>query len=516
MYCRKCGAQLSDSSKFCMTCGSPVKPIPYNEQDQYSGSSEYSQSQYGDSSEYGSSEYGSGSEYGGSSEYSGSEYGASEYGQGQYAQGGYGQEQYGQTQRMPQDQYGSQDQYGRGSEYDQGGQHRSQGQGGQYRSQNQGQSRRSSEYGQGGQHRSQGQGGQYRPQGQQSSGGGSGKTIAIVGAIIGIVVLLGAALIVFTLFNKPKVNLNDYMKIEVNGAYPKAELKAVFDKEKFDDDWRGKLKFKDDSTDVAQIYGKDGAVDALYDSIMISQYFVNETPIKNGDQVTYCFGLKEDELENRFSNKIEFEDITFTVNGLSEYSSVDAFKDIEIQFTGDGSDITATVINNSNQSPMAYWDYVPDRTTGLKEGDTITVTIEPDNPTAYDECASTYGFVPETMTKQYTVGNVSFSSGDTDSTTEATTEVTTEAPKSADGQVFSDSSSRLLTEAEVKALSKDEVQTAINEIYARHGYRFETDSIRKHFEQYDWYNPTVSPDDFSESSFSSTEKANIDLLRAYR
>ena len=503
MYCKKCGAQLSDTSKFCMTCGTPVKKVPYNEQgyqdqDQYSQNQQYSQDQYSQSQQYGQDEY-----YGqGGQQYSQDEY----YGQG------------GQHRSQGQGgQHRSQSQGGQHRSQSQGGQHRSQSQGGQYRPQGQGGQHRPQ--GQGGQHRPQGQGQhrpqsqQYRPQPQQSSGGGSGKTIAIVGAIIGVVVLLGVALIVFSMFNKPKVNLNDYVKIEVNGAYPKAELKAVFDKDKFDDDWKGKLKFKDGNSDVAQIYGEDGASDALYDSLMLSQYFVNETPLKNGDQVTYCFGLQEEKLESIFANKIEFEDITFTVNGLSEYSSIDAFKDIEIQFTGDGSDVTATVINNSNQSPMAYWDYVPDRTTGLKEGDTITVTIEPDNPNAYDDCASTYGFVPESMTKQYTVGNVSFASDTTEATTEA---ATTEAPKSSDGQVFSDSSSRLLTESEVKVLSKDEVQTAINEIYARHGYRFDTDSIRKHFEQYDWYNPTVDPDSFSESVFNGTEKANIDLLREYR
>lgn len=36
----------------------------------------------------------------------------------------------------------------------------------------------------------------------------------------------------------------------------------------------------------------------------------------------------------------------------------------------------------------------------------------------------------------------------------------------------------------------------INEIYAKHGRKFKTDSIQKYFDSKSWYQPKVEPDDF--------------------
>lgn len=84
-----------------------------------------------------------------------------------------------------------------------------------------------------------------------------------------------------------------------------------------------------------------------------------------------------------------------------------------------------------------------------------------------------------------------------------------------DGQVLPDSSTKTLSEDDLEGLSNDEIQTAINEIYARHGYTFRDETILAAFEEYDWYEPTVAADDFSEDSLSQTEKDNIALMREH-
>ena len=76
------------------------------------------------------------------------------------------------------------------------------------------------------------------------------------------------------------------------------------------------------------------------------------------------------------------------------------------------------------------------------------------------------------------------------------------------------SSSHRLTEAELKGVSKDHLQMAINEIYARHGYKFKSDDIRKHFQQYSWYKPDETDMNKVSGRLNSTEKANVDLLSA--
>lgn len=80
------------------------------------------------------------------------------------------------------------------------------------------------------------------------------------------------------------------------------------------------------------------------------------------------------------------------------------------------------------------------------------------------------------------------------------------------GFIFYDSSSRKLTEAEAASLVGDQVDRAINEIYARHGYVFKEAKWRNLFNSMSWYSPNPSYD----GSLNSTESYNINLLSKYR
>lgn len=80
------------------------------------------------------------------------------------------------------------------------------------------------------------------------------------------------------------------------------------------------------------------------------------------------------------------------------------------------------------------------------------------------------------------------------------------------GDYLPESSTRLMTDADVAGMSYEDMQMAINEIYARHGRIFETPEIRDHFAAQPWYNGTVSQQDFNESVFSSVEAQNIQFL----
>lgn len=91
---------------------------------------------------------------------------------------------------------------------------------------------------------------------------------------------------------------------------------------------------------------------------------------------------------------------------------------------------------------------------------------------------------------------------------------------SSGGFIFPDSSTRYLTDSEIAATLKQQsgtpvadsfAQDAINEIYARNGYVFKTDSIRAYYEAQSWYraNPNFN------GSFNSVEQYNINLLNKY-
>ena len=64
-------------------------------------------------------------------------------------------------------------------------------------------------------------------------------------------------------------------------------------------------------------------------------------------------------------------------------------------------------------------------------------------------------------------------------------------------------------------MSKDELKSALYEIYARHGYIFQNEDTQEQFEEYDWYEPTIDADDWDgEEELSSVELANEKLLKA--
>lgn len=85
--------------------------------------------------------------------------------------------------------------------------------------------------------------------------------------------------------------------------------------------------------------------------------------------------------------------------------------------------------------------------------------------------------------------------------------------------VFPDSDTRLLTDAEIreKITEKSQLRYAVNEIYARHGYQFETEEYRDYFNGFDWYKklPKESDMDKVSAMFSKTEKKNVDKLQKY-
>ncbi len=77
------------------------------------------------------------------------------------------------------------------------------------------------------------------------------------------------------------------------------------------------------------------------------------------------------------------------------------------------------------------------------------------------------------------------------------------------GMIFPDSGVRQLTEAEVKALSTQDLRFARSEIFARQGYKFESPELDRHFRQFSWYQPTdVTP------QLSQIEMDNVRLIQA--
>lgn len=74
------------------------------------------------------------------------------------------------------------------------------------------------------------------------------------------------------------------------------------------------------------------------------------------------------------------------------------------------------------------------------------------------------------------------------------------------------SDAKKLTESDLAGLSKQEVGLIRNEIYARKGYIFKSESYKSYFSSKDWYKPTTESTDLP---MNSTETYNINFILEY-
>lgn len=82
------------------------------------------------------------------------------------------------------------------------------------------------------------------------------------------------------------------------------------------------------------------------------------------------------------------------------------------------------------------------------------------------------------------------------------------------GMIFPDSDTERLVNADVEGMEIDELKSALNEIYARHGYIFHNEDTQKEFEEYSWYEPTIDADDWvGEDELNRIELYNVEFLK---
>lgn len=79
--------------------------------------------------------------------------------------------------------------------------------------------------------------------------------------------------------------------------------------------------------------------------------------------------------------------------------------------------------------------------------------------------------------------------------------------------ILPESGSRYLTQEDLAGLDKETLRLARNEIYARHGRKFETEDLNEYFSRQPWYLGYLSAEEFDDAVLNEYEKANIDLIK---
>ena len=73
-----------------------------------------------------------------------------------------------------------------------------------------------------------------------------------------------------------------------------------------------------------------------------------------------------------------------------------------------------------------------------------------------------------------------------------------------------------MTASDIAGMSDDDIQLAINTIYARHGYQFKDSELLQYFKGFDWYQPSETDMETVKNSFSEIERKNMEFLAAQR
>lgn len=81
--------------------------------------------------------------------------------------------------------------------------------------------------------------------------------------------------------------------------------------------------------------------------------------------------------------------------------------------------------------------------------------------------------------------------------------------------ILPQSSTEYLDESDLSGMTANQVQMAINEIYARHHRKFVLEDVQAYFDSKSWYQGTVEAEEFDVRVMNQYESANINLMVAY-
>ena len=377
--------------------------------------------------------------------------------------------------------------------------------------------------------------------GTSKSGGKKKVIIACAAAAAAAAVFIGG----FAMNGTTTIDLNEYLSVTYNGYDGYGTAEVTFDTEALADDYEEQLEkaYSKNSSALEKLLGTTAdSVGMNVYAEMLESYCISfeadcTDDLSNGDEITVTWTCDDETAEDMFGCSLDYSTCKFTVDGLKEAETFDPFEDIEVSFTGTDTEGKAKYkINSSADEAAEGLTYHFNHSSNLSNGDTVTLTAtcSADDVEAY--CVENYGVVPSALEKTYTVAGLADEEEETEAAGTESTSVTVihVTPENGysynyinndnahyyyDGQLFPDSSYVKLTQSEVSSLTDDELQDAINEIYARNGYIFNTESILEYYSQFAWYVPTYESEYFSnhlKSILNSVELANVNLLAKER
>ena len=217
----------------------------------------------------------------------------------------------------------------------------------------------------------------------------SKKTWGIIGACVALVLVL---LIVIAL-HKPTVNLNDYLKVTYGGYDGGGVAYTEIDWNSMKEDFENKISYK---RGMAQTGGMT-PIDIIMEYTNANIEGKNEK-LSNGDKVSYTWKVDKDAIAKLIKCKIKYSDGSKKVSGLKEMELFDPFKNLKVTFSG----VEPNADIEYNGDMLSEYDFTCDKTSGLKNGDKIKISLTEDAGYYVDQ----YNKAPSVLEKEYKVKNL--------------------------------------------------------------------------------------------------------------
>lgn len=139
--------------------------------------------------------------------------------------------------------------------------------------------------------------------------------------------------------------------------------------------------------------------EALYNAV---EYSISPSEnISNGDEVVLTIDVDNSALES-YNFKLAGGEKKITVSGLEEVKAFDPFENVTVNFGGMSPNGSASV-NTSDSNVDIDLSYTLDKSSGLKNGDEVTVSISSYSGTDVEEYCMSKGKAPTVTEKTFTV-----------------------------------------------------------------------------------------------------------------
>lgn len=229
-----------------------------------------------------------------------------------------------------------------------------------------------------------------------------GIIIAIISVFVGLFLILGIILAV--IFWPKKVDLNDYVVVEFTGYETVGHGNVYFDTTAFMEDYGDKIEYSRliQATGYGEMYEYYGftAADAFLECFDVT---LSQTDnLSNGTEVSLVWLCDAETIDQAFNYGVKYEEETYTVEGLERIEMFDPFENIEVSFEGTAPNGMVQILVNDYSGVYSTISYSASETSGLSNGDVITVSISCWGDPV-ETCIEAYGICPSATEKEYTV-----------------------------------------------------------------------------------------------------------------